>query len=176
MAIAISPDGRKAACAGMDDDHHVSVLDLESGKVITTVKGSKKIIMKIVWTNDNEFVTAGIKLFKYWTLSGRGLTGNEGKDKGYYVSIACDRDSGIVYTGESKGMVRMWRQTSSSKPIILQCPTNKEKGVSVVDSLLVHKDHLLAGTKDGYLYVLDKSSGNVLNSFSMKGFFAKSGV
>ena len=53
MAVAISPDGRKAACAGMDDDHHVSVLDLESGKIITTVKGTKKVIMKIVWTNNN---------------------------------------------------------------------------------------------------------------------------
>ena len=28
IAIAISPDGRKAACAGMDDDHHIAVLNL----------------------------------------------------------------------------------------------------------------------------------------------------
>ena len=53
LAIAISPDGRKAACAGMDDDHHVSVLDLESGKILVTTKGSKKVIMKIVWTGPN---------------------------------------------------------------------------------------------------------------------------
>ena len=52
LAIAISKDGTKAACAGMDDDHHVSVLDLESGKVLATVRGTKKVITKIVWLNE----------------------------------------------------------------------------------------------------------------------------
>ena len=28
LAVAISPDGTKAICAGMDDDHHISALDL----------------------------------------------------------------------------------------------------------------------------------------------------
>lgn len=49
LAIAISTDGTQAACAGMDDEHHVSVLDLESGKIMATVRGTRKVITKIIW-------------------------------------------------------------------------------------------------------------------------------
>ena len=64
-------------------------------------------------------------------------------------------------------MIKVWKQTSCSKPIILAHPTDENKNVSVVDSLLVQKEYLLAGTKDGFLFVLDKSSGEVLNTLNM---------
>ena len=72
--MPISPDGKKAVCSGMDEDHHISVLDLESGKIITTRPGSKKIIMKIVWTGSNQFVTVGLDLYKLWELNGNTLS------------------------------------------------------------------------------------------------------
>lgn len=37
----------------MDDDHHVALLDLEKGIRINKVKGTKKIVIKILWTEDN---------------------------------------------------------------------------------------------------------------------------
>lgn len=53
LAIAISPNGDRAACAGMDEDHNVAVLDLEKGKVLSTVKGGKKVILKMGWINNS---------------------------------------------------------------------------------------------------------------------------
>jgi WD40 repeat protein len=74
LAVAFSPDGKKAACAGMDDDHEVSVLDLVSFKVLFTVKGTKKIITKIVWLSNSQFASIGISHYKLWTID-KSLTG-----------------------------------------------------------------------------------------------------
>ena len=68
LAIGISQSGELAACAGMDDDHYVSVMDLESGKTLATLKGGKKVILKLAWISNKQFVTAGINHFKYWTF------------------------------------------------------------------------------------------------------------
>ena len=37
----------------MDEDHHVSVLDLEKGTIIATMKGTKKVITKIIWVSNS---------------------------------------------------------------------------------------------------------------------------
>lgn len=39
------------------------------------MKGTKKVITKIVWVSDHEFVSVGINHYKYWTLDGKKLTG-----------------------------------------------------------------------------------------------------
>jgi microtubule-associated protein-like 6 len=75
LAVAISPDGKKAACAGMDDDHCVAVLELDTGKLLTMVKGTKKVITKIVWISNSQFVSIGISHYKLWTLDKNNLTG-----------------------------------------------------------------------------------------------------
>ena len=46
----------------------------------------------------------------------------------------------------------------------------------MVDSLLIQKDYLLAGTKDGFLFVVNKSTWETLNCFHMAKEFEKSGV
>lgn len=53
LAVAISPDGSLAACAGMDDDHCVALLDLRKMRVLTVQKGGKKVILKLGWINNN---------------------------------------------------------------------------------------------------------------------------
>lgn len=50
LSISINHDGSRAVCVGMDDDHHIALLDLNTGKKLSEVKGSKKLIMKILWT------------------------------------------------------------------------------------------------------------------------------
>ena len=78
LALAISPDGTKAVAAGMDDDHWVAVLDLKKGTVVGKQKGGKKVILKLGWLSEEEFVSVGIRHFKYWTLDGNKLTGKDG--------------------------------------------------------------------------------------------------
>lgn len=107
LAIAISPDGSKAACAGMDEDHHVAVLDLKKETVISISKGTKKVITKIIWTSNSSFVTTGISHFKSWTV-GDKLTGKESTKKTNHVSIAYDKDTKRVFTGASKGTITVW--------------------------------------------------------------------
>jgi hypothetical protein len=38
-------------CAGMDEDHLVSLLDLKKGAVVSSKKGGKKVILKLGWVN-----------------------------------------------------------------------------------------------------------------------------
>lgn len=51
LACAISPDGTFGVCAGMDDDHLVALLDLKNGRVVSSKKGGKKVILKLGWVN-----------------------------------------------------------------------------------------------------------------------------
>lgn len=53
LAVAINPEGSYGVCAGMDDDHVVTVLDLRKGCVISSKKGGKKVILKLGWLNEN---------------------------------------------------------------------------------------------------------------------------
>lgn len=50
LSVSINHDGTRAVCVGMDDDHHVALLDLEKGSRIAYVKGTKKVVLKILWT------------------------------------------------------------------------------------------------------------------------------
>lgn len=90
-------------------------MDLEKGKTITSVKGTKKVITKIVWVNNNEFVSVGINHFKYWTIDGKSLTGKESRKRGNFVSVAYDEENKKVFTGGSKGSILPWRGSSYEK-------------------------------------------------------------
>jgi len=74
LACGINPGSTLGVCAGMDDDHLVTLLDLKKGTILGSKKGGKKIILKIGWVNENEFVTIGIKNFKYWTAEKGSLS------------------------------------------------------------------------------------------------------
>jgi hypothetical protein len=52
LALAINPRSDLAACAGMDDDHLVTLLDLKKGTILSSVKGGKKAILKMGWVSD----------------------------------------------------------------------------------------------------------------------------
>jgi len=68
LSVAISPDGKRGVCVGMDDDHEVALLDLTEKKVLSKKKGGKKVILKLGWVNDNQFVSVGINHFRIWTI------------------------------------------------------------------------------------------------------------
>lgn len=105
LACAISPDSELGVCAGMDDDHVVTVLDLKKGKVLSSKKGGKKVILKLGWVNDSEFVSVGIKHFKYWTVDGSNLSVKDGKTQEILVSLAIDKSKGTVLVGGSGGKI-----------------------------------------------------------------------
>ena len=120
LALAISPDGSKAVAAGMDDDHYVAVLDLKSGNILAKQKGGKKVIMKLGWISNDEFVSVGIRHFKYWTFDGK-LTGRDGNNPVYFVSLAIGSDK-TVLTGASHGTIYNWKGNSGRLAVTLKKP------------------------------------------------------
>lgn len=163
LAIAFSPDGRRAACAGMDDDHEIAVLDLEKGTVIAKTKGTKKVITKILWTSPSNFVTVGICHYKFWNFDGGKLSGKESPKRYNFVSVAYDEDTKRIFTGASKGTIIVWTGNDPDKNEISLAKQVEGEAVpaSIVDSLLIEKGLLLAGTKDGFIYVIDKKSRDI---------------
>ena len=71
--------------------------------------------------------------------------------------------SNMILTGGSAGSLYLWKR-DTNKEIKLQKP-NPNKGndepamvnASVVESIKIVDDFILAGTKDGYIFVLGKS-------------------
>ena len=121
LTLAISPDGGRAVAVGMDDEHWIAILDLEKGTVLAKSKGSRKVILKAGWINNNEFVTIGIRHYKYWTFSGEKLKGSDGQNPAYFVSLAIGSD-GTVLTGASHGTIYSWRGKTGKLATTLKKP------------------------------------------------------
>ena len=111
LAIAISPDGSMAVCAGMDDDHYIAVLDLHKNAVLAKQKGGKKVILKMGWVNENSFVGIGINNFKMWTYAGGTVKAKDSRTRGNFVSLAIGKNK--MLTGESSGKIHSWTGTES---------------------------------------------------------------
>ncbi len=44
-------DDKLLACAAIDDDHYVAVVNVENGTVVAVEKGDRVPILQIVWTS-----------------------------------------------------------------------------------------------------------------------------
>lgn len=104
----------------MDDDHYIAVLDLNNGKSLRKKKGGKKVILKAGWTSDENFVTVGIRHFKYWSFTGKGWKGKDGNKPDNLVSLAIEND--LVLTGASQGKIYSWEGSSGSLKTTLVKP------------------------------------------------------
>lgn len=125
LTLAISPDGTKAIAAGMDDNHEIALLDLEQGTRLAKEKGGRKIILKVGWVSNDEFVTVGIRHFKHWTISGNRIKSRDGNDPGNLVSLAIG--DGKVLTGASRGEIYSWKGNSGKVAVTLRKPPKKDK-------------------------------------------------
>ena len=65
-------------------------MDLESGKILASAKGTKKVITKIVWTSNVSFVTVGISHFKTWSFDKNLTPGKESSKRYNNVSVVYD--------------------------------------------------------------------------------------
>lgn len=71
MAFSISGD--KLAAVGIDKDHTVYIFDAKNGSFITSMKGDVNIICGIQFKDDTEFVTIGVKHFKFWKFQNKAI-------------------------------------------------------------------------------------------------------
>jgi hypothetical protein len=88
-------------------------------------KGGRKVILKVGWVSNEEFVTVGIRHFKHWTISGNRIKGRDGNSPGNLVSLAIGE--GKVLTGASHGEIYSWKGNSGKVAVTLIKPPRKNK-------------------------------------------------
>lgn len=79
LCVGISPSARLGVCVGMDDNHEVAVIDLARGGVLHKAPGGREVITKVQWASEEEFITVGIRHFKFWTMQKGSLTAKQAK-------------------------------------------------------------------------------------------------
>ena len=101
---AIGVNEKYLAAAGLDDDHYIYMFDIQSGKMLGSEKGGRDVIIDLKWVTEDNFVTIGVKHYKYWTVSGKsmkGQSGSFGKNCNILCCLAIKGSS--IYAGASNG-------------------------------------------------------------------------
>lgn len=83
--LAFSNDGKLLASVGMDADHSIAVYEWESGKLVSSSKGSSAKPLHLTFTHkDDKLVVVGGEFVKFFDISQRrcvetrGLIGKQG--------------------------------------------------------------------------------------------------
>lgn len=77
--------------------------------------------MKLGWITNDEFVSVGIRHFKYWTVDSKKLKGKDGNNPVNFVSLAIGSDK-TVLTGASHGTIYSWKGNSGRLAATLRKP------------------------------------------------------
>lgn len=109
-SINFSPDSNFLLAVSLNDDHEIFLFDLKENRMFASSKGGPTKILDCVFKNENEFVTVGIKHFKYWMIK----NGNVYAKDGFFGQ--CDNKLGLVVfhngnfiTGSANGELTVWR-------------------------------------------------------------------
>lgn len=123
-SIHFSPDGRKLASVGLDNDHSLAIWDWRRGELLASAKGHQDKVFSIKYdlSSNEKLVTVGIKHIKFWHHVGGGLTnkrgifGNVGKPD-TMLCVSQGKVSGVVCTGGANGQVYIWNGNTLSRTV-----------------------------------------------------------
>lgn len=113
--LSYSPTGKYLMATCMDDDHKISIYDAENSySLVATEKGGREFILGAVWTNENSFVTVGLKHYKQWNFTGSSLKGSKGsfKSDNLLTCVALAPNNNLI-CGSVKGELQIWSGTSN---------------------------------------------------------------
>jgi len=156
-ALSFSSDGSKLLSVGQDDDNSLAIHDWSSKTLLCTSNVDKAKVTGCAWspTAVNEFVTIGMKVIKFWVLSGRNVSSKIGKmdanDKLFPFTSVTYAFKGIVVTGSASGDIATWNGGAAGKKI------QAHKGE--VGSLLASGDLLYSGGGDGKVIIWESKGG-----------------
>ena len=150
-SLSFSLDSKYLICCCLDEKHKVVLIDVDKNKVLFDEDGDEKKILSIAFKSNNEFATAGINNYKFWTISDDKLI-----FKNYVNTIdSFDIRLGIIVamneffiTGSSLGMISLWKDNINMK--------TKKAHNSQVDSLYCDNKIIISGGRDKTLALLDK--------------------
>ena len=142
MAVAVRPDGKLLASAGVDGT--VRLWSLPDGKALKTLDAHAGGAFAAVFTPDGKrLVTAGAdKQIRVWDADGQEVgKWNGHRDK--VAALAISRDGAVVASGGYDGIIRIWDMKTEKEERAIQV----YKGRGIVTSLAFAPDgkSLLSG-------------------------------
>ena len=144
---AIGVNKEYLAAAGLDDNHYVYIFLVNSGKLLTSEKGGRDVIIDIKWIDEDNFVSIGVKHYKYWTLNGKsvkGKTGIFGKNCNILCCVAVRNSQ--AYVGASDGSLQIWSGNSCSK--------NIKAHSKAIHAICLTKDMILTGSSEENIKII----------------------
>ena len=160
---AFSPNSEFVACAGLDSDCTVFIIDIQQGSILCQHKANIKKIFGIAFSTEREFATVGIRHMKFWTIEEDNtlsfvegnLVDNENDKFGSIVS-----DGSKYYVSTQNGSICIWenKEFVSSKLIHSKA----------IDALFLNDNVLVSGGRDRTVVIMNKEL-NELNHFEIDG-------
>lgn len=143
--------------------------------MLWTMKQVTAYELEVSQSGDNIYLTAGYNVFRLGTQTGNKLSSFEGTDNMWDISLV-DGDvvvgdqNGYVYrlNGESLGVI--WKKFVSKSYTVVNPSTKGAMGTvkrsvwDIVPITVNDKSLVAVCTEDGYLYILDFDTGEILRS------------
>ena len=109
-SLNFSPESNFLLAVSLNNEHDIYLFDIKEHKMIASSQGGPTKILDCVFKNEKEFVTVGIKHFKYWMIK----NGNVYAKDGFFGQ--CDNKLGLVVchygnfvSGSANGELTVWR-------------------------------------------------------------------
>ena len=165
---AIGVNSEYMVAAGLDDDHTVYLFLVSSGKLIGSEKGGREVIIDLKWLDDDNFVSIGVKHYKYWTMKGKQIKGQRGSFGRKNCNILCCvavRDS-KAYVGASDGSLQIWSGNSCSK--------NVKVHTRAIHAISLTGNMILTGSSDESIKIISFDGLEVVNTIECGKLFTTS--
>lgn len=164
---AIGVNTQYLVAAGLDDNHYVYVFLISSGKLLTSEKGGRDVIIDLKWIDEDNFVSIGVKHYKYWTLNGKsvkGKTGSFGKNCNILCCVAI-KDS-KAYVGASDGSLQIWSGNS--------CAKNIKAHSRAIHAICLTDNMILTGSSDETVKIISFNDLEVVSTVDCSSIFTNS--
>eukprot|EP00002_Diphylleia_rotans_P034049 TRINITY_DN7287_c0_g2_i1.p1 TRINITY_DN7287_c0_g2~~TRINITY_DN7287_c0_g2_i1.p1 ORF type:complete len:2704 (-),score=538.32 TRINITY_DN7287_c0_g2_i1:170-8281(-) len=118
--LAFMQNGQGLISVGLDDHNSVAVWEWKSGTLLASGRGHDDKIFGICASQDDSFVTVGVKHIKFWKKMGnsingkKGIFGKVGKVQ-TILSAAAPKGSTTVFTGTAGGDIYLWSDGTLTK-------------------------------------------------------------
>ncbi|KAJ3445120.1 wd-40 repeat protein [Anaeramoeba flamelloides] len=161
--LAFSSDSKRLISVGNDENHTISLWDIQSQKLLFSINGAnqKSLGCKFIPQNNNQFIIAGLKHILFGTITKNNeITFTNGvfqkSDEEYLLSIAI-LNSDTILTGSRSGQIYVW--SSESKAIVKKIRAHTGPCFALN---LVENGDIISGGKDGKVLTFDS------NTYSLK--------
>lgn len=150
--VKFSPSGKYLLSVGEDDNHSVAIYDWAKALLVCSSKVGGAKMLTAAWKDDKEFVVAGTKEIKFFTMNGSRLDSEKGLFGKAGIVPICSGEfcfKGDLVTGTAKGNVLIWNGRNASKSIKLSDASGQ------IWAVTSSKSYCIIGDSSGTIYFLN---------------------